>query len=615
VIGRLAVRRPGSQGPDATVSWQPAILAMTGAGLLLIGLADQQARVDGPLSLPLFWAGILSMVAPSTWRLVGTAATRNERISIVLTMGLALYLVKIMASPLTFSLPDELTHWRTLNDILASGHLFADNPLLRLSPVYPGLEAATAAAKVSSGLAVFPLAMILLAAARAVTMLSLFLLATIITGSARVAGVACVIYMGNVSFLPFDAQFAYESLGLPLAFVAMWAVLSWSRHAGRSVLYGGLGLTAIAATAMTHHVTAFALTAFLVAWALLSLVRFGGNTPRWPVVVAAGWSVAVNLAWLASVGGPAVTYIRTIILGGVNELAEVLTGASTPKQLFLARPGFAAPLPEIVVAYAAVGLLLLALPFMSLHAVRGRRPPAIVVVLVLAALLYPASLALRFTVAGSETSQRAPEFLFVALGILGADWLVGSRPSPTRPGSRWIVAPVLLVVFAGGIVSGDPPQGRLPGPYHVGAEQRSIEPQGVDTARWALTELGPNNRLIADRTNAKLLASIGGQDPVTSATEHLGTAYVVFARKLGPGELDVLVRGRIRYVVVDLRLARDLPIYKYYFESAEPDAARHTSPIPLAALQKFDTLKGVTRIYDSGDIVIYDMRGLVNAIP
>ena len=43
--------------------------------------------------------------------------------------------------------------------------------------------------------------------------------------------------------------------------------------------------------------------------------------------------------------------------------------------------------------------------------------------------------------------------------------------------------------------------------------------------------------------------------------------------------------------------------------------ARHTSPIPLAALQKFDTLKGVTRIYDSGDIVIYDMRGLVNAIP
>jgi hypothetical protein len=610
-----AVQRPSGSRPNVTVSWQPAILALTGAGLLLIGLADRQARIGGQLWLPLFWAGILSMVAPSTWRLVAAAPSRNERISIVLIMGLALYLVKIMASPLGFSLPDEFTHWRTLDDILSSGHLFADNPLLRISPVYPGLEAAAAAATVSSGLAAFPLAMIFLGAARAVTMLSLFLLASMITGSARVAGVACVIYMANVSFLPFDAQFAYESLGLPLLFVAIWAVLRWSRHPGRSLLYGGLALTAIATTAMTHHVSAFALTTFLVAWALLSLGRFGGTMTRWPVVLAAVWSVAVNLLWLTSVGGLAVTYIRTIVFGGVNELVAVLTGASAPKQLFVARPELAAPLPEIVIAYASVGLLLLALPFMTLHAVRGRRPPAIVAVLVLAAFLYPVSLALRLTVAGSETSQRAPEFLFVALGILGADWLVGSRPSRTRPRSRLIIAPLLLVVFAGGIVSGDPPQGRLPGPYHVAAEQRSIERQGVDTARWALKDLGPNNRLIADRTNAKLLGSIGAQYPVTSATEHLGTAYVVFAQKLGPGEMDVLVRGRIRYVVVDLRLARDVPIYKYYFESAEPDAGRHSTPIPLAALQKFDTLKGVTRIYDSGDIIIYDMRGLVDATP
>jgi hypothetical protein len=599
----------------ATVAWQPVILASTGAGLLLVGLADEQSRIGAPMSLPLFWAGILWIVGPSTWRLLAPAPSRNERISIVLILGLALYLVKVMASPIAFTMNDEFTHWRTLDDVLSSGHLFADNPLLSISPIYPGLEAATAAAKVSSGLGVFPLAMILMGAARVVTVLSLFLLAGTITGSGRVAGIATVIYMANPSFLAFDALFSYESLALPLAFLAIWAVLCWSRHRGRSVLHGGLALAAIAATTVTHPLTSLVLVTFLTTWAVVSLVRPRGSTARWPIGVAAAWAVVVNMVWLATVGGPAINYLFRIVQGGVDELLPVLSGANAVRQLFASQTGFAVPLPETVLAYAAVALLLLALPFMLLHAVRGRHPPAVVVVLVLAALLYPASLALRLAGAGSETSQRSSEFLYVALGVLGADWLVGSRASLWRPHGRLPVVLTLLVVFAGGIVIGGPPWSRLPGPYHVAAEQRSIEPQGLYTAAWALSELGPKNRLIADRTNAKLLGSIGSQYPVTSGNSHLGTAYVMFAQTLDPAMLDVMRRARIRYVVVDLRLARAPPVYGVYFERSEPDAGRHTTPIPLAALQKFDGLRGVTRIYDSGDIIIYDVRGLVDGAP
>ena len=89
----------------------------------------------------------------------------------------------------------------------------------------------------------------------------------------------------------------------------------------------------------------------------------------------------------------------------------------------------------------------------------------------------------------------------------------------------------------------------------------------------------------------------------------------MLAQTLGRGELDIMRRAAIRYVVVDLRLARDLPVYGVLFEASEPDAWRHTTPIPLAALQKFDGLRGVTRIYDSGDIIIYDVRGLVDGAP
>jgi hypothetical protein len=598
-----------------SVGLVPAVMASTGAGLFLIGLADGQARRDTPLTLPLFWLGILCIVGPVIWRLLDRAPSRNERLGVTVILGLSLYAVKIMVSPTAFALPDEFTHLRTLQDILGTGRLFADNPLLRISPAFPGLEAATAVAAVTSGLGSFPLAILLIGVARVMTMLSLFLVVSTVTGSGRVAGIASVVYAANASFLPFDVAYSYESLALPLAFLVIWAVLGWQRHRGRSGLHAGIALAGIVATTVTHHLTALVLVALLTTWAVVSFVRKRDSAPRWPIVVAAVWAIGWNAAWLLSVGGLAITYLDIIVSGGVDELVRVLTGTSAPKRLFVPRAGVSAPLPEIIVAYGAVVLLLLALPFMLNYALRRRRPQSFVIVLGLAALLYPGSLALRFTSAGSETSQRASEFLFLSLGLLGGDWLVGSHPSRWRLRPPPLIALCLLTVFAGGLVAGDPPQGRLPGPYHVGAEQRSIEPQGVDTATWALTTLGPNNRLIADRTNAKLLGSIGAQDPVTSANEHFGTAFVMFAPRVGPDELDLLRRARIRYVVVDFRLARDPPIYSFYFESAEPDAGNHTTPMPLASLQKWDTLPGVARIYDSGDIVIYDIRGLVNGAP
>jgi hypothetical protein len=361
--------------------------------------------------------------------------------------------------------------------------------------------------------------------------------------------------------------------------------------------------------------TSLGLLAFLLVLAALALVRAHDGGHRWPVVVAAAWAALNNIVWFVTVGGLAIDYLRIIIFGGFDELLAILRGATPPKHLFIARPEFALPLPEIVVAYAAVVLLLLALPLMLLHVISRRRPSTVDLVLGLAALLYPLSLALRFTVTGSETSQRAAEFLFLPLGVLGADWLVGTSPARWRPRSRHVVIVSLLVVFAGGIVSGDPPQGRLPGPYYAAAEQLSIEAEGTLTAAWARDELGPNNRLIADRINAKLLGSIGSQYPVTAANQHLGTAYLMFRDTLGPDDVALIRQGGIRYIVVDLRLARSLPVYKYYFESAEPDAGRHTTPISLTALEKFDGLPGVTRVYDSGDIIIYDVQGLVDGAP
>ena len=87
----------------------------------------------------LFWAGLLTMLLPSAVRLVALDLSRRERITIVTGLGVALYLVKIIHSPFAFTYSDEFLHLFNTNQILNKGLLFTANPVLPVSPVFPGL--------------------------------------------------------------------------------------------------------------------------------------------------------------------------------------------------------------------------------------------------------------------------------------------------------------------------------------------------------------------------------------------------------------------------------------------------------------------------------------------
>jgi hypothetical protein len=116
--------------------------------------------------------------------------------------------------------------------------------------------------------------------------------------------------------------------------------------------------------------------------------------------------------------------------------------------------------------------------------------------------------------------------------------------------------------------------------------------------------------MIADRTNQKLFGSWGAQNPVTAYNSHLGTAFVMWEDGLSDDDLRVLQEGGIDFVLADLRTTRNLPVYPYYYEQAEPEAGSHRTPWPLGGLQKWESMAGVDRLFDSGDIVMYDVRGL-----
>jgi hypothetical protein len=114
----------------------------------------------------------------------------------------------------------------------------------------------------------------------------------------------------------------------------------------------------------------------------------------------------------------------------------------------------------------------------------------------------------------------------------------------------------------------------------------------------------------ADRVNGLLMGSYGNQRVVTGVSDQIFLGPVFFSPQLTGNDQRLLVLGQVRYLVVDTRLSTAPPMFGIYVENGEPGIAERDMPLPLTALTKFDRLPYVSRLYDSGDISIYDVRSL-----
>jgi hypothetical protein len=418
--------------------------------------------------------------------------------------------------------------------------------------------------------------------------------------------------MSNPKTLFFDSQYSYESLALPFAVLTLFVILR--RCPGADDNWAGLTLVAaigLGATTISHHLTAYALVAFLGLWAVLLLaLRWRGRGYRQPDPTGmAVLGVILSLGWLVYIAHLVIGYLAPHLVDSVGELLRLMRGELASKTLFRDPAGQETPLWERSAALASTALIVLGLPVGLLRIWRGFRDQAIALALAITALLFPASLAFRLTAAGGEISDRAAVSLFLAVAFvlaLGVAWLV---PLPGAMRGRSILALALLtIVFAGEIVVGAGPiWSRVPGPYLVSADSRSVEPEGIDAAEWAYAWLGPDNHFAADRTNRLLLGSYGRQHAVTHLNDGVDVSPLYFATGFGPVQQQIIQIGQIRYVLVDRRLSEGLPRRGVYFEDPEPGANAHTTPIDPVALAKFDRLVNVSLVYDSGSIQIYQL--------
>ncbi len=600
--------------------WNPfplAILLVTSAvGVLIVALAYSGARDSRVWADPLFWTGLLVIVLPTTLRLCGRDVSESERLVLVLVAGVSLYLVKVLLSPTGFTLHDELGQYRSVTDVLRTGSLYLPNPLVPAYAYYPGILTMAASVSRMSGLSVFASGLIIVGVARVLLLGGLFLLMRRITRSARVAGIAAILYAANPNFMFFDSQFAYESLALGFAAMTLWAVArvaddqtsNWQDVLIAAVLDGALVLS--------HHLTSYAVAVLIAIWALLKQFSRSWPWSRRRLLVLGIFSVAITTAYAVYAWPATSSDIGGSVTGAFHGLLNVITGASAGKAPFTAAHGYSDPPLEQVAGLASVALLLAALPFGLWAAWRWRPRSVGLLLLALVGMLYPLSLALRLTPAGTETSNRTSEFVFAGLAavvVMAYVALVhrGEFQFGMRSRLVQLLATVYVgLVFVGGITVGTASYARLPAGHEVSAESRSIDPEGIAAAQWAGRWLAPSGHILADRVDTMLLTGYTRLHPQKGRAAGTPIGALIFDQAFGARQRRLITFEKLGFVMVDLRDSTAPPRTGRYFDSADPLSV-YTTPIPIGALRKFDGNRCIDHIFSSGAIQIWDTQRIL----
>jgi hypothetical protein len=318
----------------------------------------------------------------------------------------------------------------------------------------------------------------------------------------------------------------------------------------------------------------------------------------------AGVAAAAALVWLLAAARYTVVYIGPYVRSNLTSVPQFLSGSARPRRLFggfLPIPGY-----ERVASYLSV-LVLFGLFIAALWALLRRRLPGErAATWVLAGLggLYFASLPL-VALRGDQTAKRVWEFSFLGLAPLcGLPlwWLMRRRAT----WSRSLGAALLGAVFVGCAAARSGEHIRFPGPYLPSADPRSATEDVLAGARWLRAAHGPDGRVAGDRTLAAIMGSYGAQRPITYQENGQPIWRIFEPQKLTPEVTAEVRESGVGWLAVDLRTAGVFPLTGFYFDESEPGAYVDTH-LSTRGLIKFDWAPGYRRVYDNGNIVLYQV--------
>jgi Dolichyl-phosphate-mannose-protein mannosyltransferase len=646
----LRSRAPGSikptpnepTGPRVTeFNWRSATLVTISIelGLGCVQIADQRAfhGDNYGTNLDFFWCGLILVFLPAALRVIMRKTSRAERITIILLAALAFYIMKIENSPYVFTYNDEYIHWVNTQHILNNGHIFQFNPILPTAAYYPGLAAVTASLVRLTGLSIFVSGLIVIGVMRIIISACLYLVAERMTGSSRAAAVCSIIYAANPMFLFWSAQYAYEDLGLPLAAFTVWWLCTTRKNESRAPQI--VTVLAIGALTVTHHISAFALTAVFAMWFLVELIARKPREQRRYVGAFTLLAGSMSTIWFFFVARPAVGYlIGENIKPAFQEMIKLISDHAG-RHLYSGGP--VSPRWYILLSFAAIAVIMLALPpalYRSWGMITSSSKGSALcwntslVVAAIIAISFPFTLLPRLTSVGGPISARTSEYVFMGLGCTLGLLAVESAKSRLTTSNRlyralgklfrpidfllasWrgtlVLTAMVTIIFFGEIGVGSNYNQLLPPSSNPSGYPLAIQPDVISAAIWARDHLGANQPFATDDVDSLALATYGDENPEPEDE----IFAIFFGDSLAGLPAQQIKESGTRYILVDWRMTYGLPTNpgEYYFSQWEPQAGDYTKPFNGDYLKKFTTYTCSHMIYHSGPIQIFDVSGIAN---
>lgn len=615
-LGRRAWLSEKYRGRAGTL---PNTLLIVALGVFLVTFGYARGREELTFGTPLYWTGQLLIFGAIAYRVLAPSTHQIERTCLVFVYAGVQSLIRWAYSPHDFTFIDEMQHARALRNVLDTGHLFSENYSLPISPRYPGLENIAAEFAQVTSLSPFASGVAIASISHVLTAACTLLLFREVSRSSCIASIAAILYMLNPHASYFNTSFLYEAPALPYAVLAILFAIRFATYAQNRMRYLYGLLACVALVVITHHVSALATVALLAVTALMTGILPRARHLALPLATCTVCALLVVAVWVFGVAPVTIEYLGKPVRDLVASVGSFVTGASK-----LSLPGPPTPVIERLIGPLGVMVTLV----LAVGVLRSKLPcrPLEECWTWLALGMYGAASVIRVMVSsGAELAGRLLTYAAIFSALVLAIALARIVRQPTRdvrpgltpvalrltPAARLTGATALAVVLlVSSIVTSMPAwYQRVPGGFWIEGYAGGIDNVGVSRAKWADENLRPGIRFAGDITSIALLSTSAGLDPVKDP----GTIYYSEASgSFTPEEIQHIKSNGIILVDVDLRMSQHLPIGERYF-AEDVNSGDLTEPIAIERLQKFATIPGLSRIYDSGYAHTYDMRGGRNA--
>jgi hypothetical protein len=616
----------------------PAAIAVAGCELagmaaVVAGYHIAESNTTSASEFAWFWVGMLLLTIPLAVLVARRNTSSSMRMALLVLYGFVTYAPKLLRNPASPVYHDEYAHWLQTFNILTTGKLFTPNPIIGIIARYPGLHAATAGLVGATGLSIWQAATLLLLLSHVALVIGIAELGRALGFDNRTAALVAILYSCNSSFFYFDTQYAYESLAVTMA---VWVLVSFVRAiCSRSRQEQGawliLTITLAAGTVITHHLSALILVVIMTLISLALSLPWLAHREQWIRIALTAWGTTLSVAimagaWVYFIAPATLSYLSPYVGKGLSQLLTLAEGSGGGRQLFGASlsPKWEQKSAYLVILLATVlaagGLLLIRMWIKNRTLPRGRHRALLFAFTALGLAYFP-SILFILSPSGAEGARRTWTFTWIGLSVLAAPVVVWLLDRAGRQFAQWrracaraVLVSALAIGLIGGTAAGINAAYRFPGPYLYGSDTRSITPEVLGASRWFSTQLGPGHNIVTDKYTGLIFGSFGQQfTDVPSPGFPVWDLYLDKpGAQIGPARLIFeLTISHYTYLVVDNRIAHEVPAEGQYFGNGEPGSLITRSGkagLPAGRLGKFDAVPWMIKVFQSDNYSVYRLN-------